>query len=464
MKGLYILICCVLVMIGECCGSEGNSYPTDGERLSISLEEAINMALARNRSLISLTNALESDQLNVAVAESAFDLKLTPSTTAGVSDGVSSFSAGVALSKALFSGPVVSVAPELGRSDEDYNGSVSLSMTMPLFRGRGEDVNRAYVRASEFSFRSAQRSYYVSEVNTVISTVSAVYDILRLRDLAQLYRRQINTMTFYAAASEIKKNAGLATPMDVYRAEIRLKDMEDGLSATLQTLADGEENLKRLLSLDAQKTLTVSAPKQYEPVDIDLDGAVDKAIANRIEMDQAKDTLEDGNRQAALARHNLLPQLDLQMGYRRYGEGERAGSMADFTEDQWTINLASTTDFSRTAEKAAYRQSLIRIRNAELDMASQRDTIIAQVKQAMQVLEKNTQRIQIRREQIQQAQGKLELSKIKYKHGMMDNFDVIEAETEIQQAEVNLLAVQTDYIVGLYKLRAVMGTLLERTF
>jgi outer membrane protein TolC len=407
-------------------------------------------------------NSLESSRLNLDVAESVFDVSVTPSTTAGVTDGESAFTAGVSLGKALYSGAVVSVAPELGFSDETYAGSVALALTVPLLRGRGEEFVRSGVRDSEFALRTDRRSYHLSRVAAVIGTVSGVYEILRLKDLEALYRAQISAMTFYAAASRIRKDAGLATPMDVYRAEIRLKDVEDSLSATLQSLGDAEENLKRLLAVDSARDLSVSAPREYESMGMETDEAVGLALASRIEMDQARDTLEERRRKASLARHNLLPQLDLQMGYRRYGSDQGSGGLTAFDEDRWTMSLVSTTDFARTAEKAAFRQSLIGIRNAELDLASLRDQITAEVKQALQVLEKNTERMDIRTEQIRQARGKLELSKVKYRHGMADNFDLIEAETEIQQAEANLLSVRTDYIVGLYQLRAVLGTLIEK--
>jgi outer membrane protein len=76
-------------------------------------------------------------------------------------------------------------------------------------------------------------------------------------------------------------------------------------------------------------------------------------------------------------------------------------------------------------------------------------------------LQKTLERMQIRKDQIHQARGKLALAKIKFSHGMADNFDLIEAETELQQARSNFLAAQIEYIVGVYRLRAAMGTLIE---
>jgi outer membrane protein TolC len=83
------------------------------------------------------------------------------------------------------------------------------------------------------------------------------------------------------------------------------------------------------------------------------------------------------------------------------------------------------------------------------------------VRQNFDSLLKAAERMQIRKEQINQASGKLALAEIKFGYGMANNFDVIEAQTELQTARVNLLAAKIEHIVGRYRLRAAMGTLIE---
>jgi outer membrane protein TolC len=79
----------------------------------------------------------------------------------------------------------------------------------------------------------------------------------------------------------------------------------------------------------------------------------------------------------------------------------------------------------------------------------------------MAALEKALDRIENSEKQIHEARGKRSLAEIKFNHGLADNFDVIEAETELQQARINLVATQIDYIVGRYRLRSALGTLVE---
>jgi outer membrane protein TolC len=84
-----------------------------------------------------------------------------------------------------------------------------------------------------------------------------------------------------------------------------------------------------------------------------------------------------------------------------------------------------------------------------------------QVRQQLLALAEARQRIALRREQITQARGKLALAEVKFGHEMADNFDVIEAETEVERARGSLLATEAEYAVGVYNLQAMTGHLFD---
>ncbi len=182
-----------------------------------------------------------------------------------------------------------------------------------------------------------------------------------------------------------------------------------------------------------------------------------------MELEQTKDEIQEAKRKSGIARHNLLPQLNLVMGYARSSSSDDFGRSMRFDEDTWSINLVSSTDWARTSEKAAFQQTLINIKTARLNLEAKQDEIKRDVRRQLEALMKAEERMKIRNEQIRQAEGKLALAKIKFNHGMADNFDVIEAETELQRTRDNLLSIETEYIVGTYRMRAVLGTLIERT-
>lgn len=460
---MLILYHCLffLFSVNICHASPKNNY-SDTAVFPLTLKKAIELALSQNRHLLFSANSIESGKVSVEYARSAFDLKLTPTSSAGITNGDSDIRTGIRLSRKLFSGQVLSVTPEVGRSEDDYSARVSMGLTVPLMRGVGEEANLTAIKSSEFNLRSARRNDYISRVNTVLTTVSYVYRIIELKDLICLYQKQIISLEDYATGLKRKKKVGLATPMDVFRAEILLKDTEDTLSSTSNLISSTTENLKSLLSLTPETKIEVSAPKNNSPIDISLGEAIETALTKRIEIEHAMDVLNERLRESLVAENNLLPKLDLAIDYERSNTTDQIEQLLNMDKDIFTVKLVSSTDWARSSEKAVFQNSQINIRNAKLDMASKKDEIVSEVKLYFRTLEDNLERIKIRKELIDTARGKLKLSVIKYKYEMADNFDMIEAKKEITQAKANLLAVQAEYIVGLYRFRAAMGTLIDR--
>lgn len=459
---LVVFLMCFCGQGADASSVAGMEKPGGQSLLSFTLEEVVSLALRTNRNLSVVANLLESRKIAVDSIRSEFDIKLHPAVNAGVSDGDAAFGAGGRLTQKMENGISWTVSPGIEHSDESYSGRVGVALDLPLLRGRGKDVAMDALHSNRFSYRTAQRNFYQSRVNLVVSTVGAVYEIVKQKRYIDLYEQKLAQMQHYARTDKIKEKTGLSTPMDLYRTQIRIKNIEDSLSIARNSLLNAEDSLKRFLSLPPEQPIDITAPIVCEAVSISADKAIHAALEKRVEIEQVEDELKEVKRKTGIAKQNLLPQLDLVMGYKRYNHLDSLSGIHELDEDRWSINFVSETDWARTSEKATYSQSLINIRNAKLTIESKIDDIKIEVRSQMESMKKALEQIRIREEQIHQAQGKRELAIVKYNHGMTDNFDLIEADTEIVQARINLLNAQTDYILGTYRLRSVLGTLIER--
>ncbi|MEZ4576898.1 MAG: TolC family protein [Desulfobacterales bacterium] len=266
----------------------------------------------------------------------------------------------------------------------------------------------------------------------------------------------------HSLIAQIKTNAGLAQPLDVYRAQIKEKDAEVSLTNSLENLQTAYNNLKSILSVAQNRPIEIAdIPVASPETALDVNKIKDIAFQNSIEIKSALDSLNERKRAAKIAEHNLLPDLSVFVDYTRTGTDDGFNDdLLRLDEDTWRVYLTSSTDFSRTAEKNSYRQSLINVRSAELDLENKKDQLAKDVKNQIDFLEKTRERIAIIEKQINNAMGKLELSRIKFNNGMADNFDMIEAETELHRARLSLLSARINHIIGTYRLRKTIGTLI----
>jgi len=437
-------------------------------RIPITLDQAINIALGANRNIIFSANTVANSELSLEAAESEFDVRLVPTVGTSVSDAgsasdtESNVNVETVVEKKFTLGPKGSIGPRVVRSDSgEYTTGIGVSLNIPLFKGFGREYNLNWVDASSHSLRNSRRSYYLKRDRTVVDTVWAVYDIVQQEHLEKLYRTQVEMYRGHAKTAMVKEKAGLASATDVYRAKISIKDAEDNLSRTQKSLADAKDRLKLILAISLSTNIQATAPVEYEPVILKQDQAIEIALANRVELRQASDSMDEAIRKSRIVKHSLWPDFNLIMDYERAGTSEDFSQSMDFDEDTWSVSLTGGTSWPRTAEKAAFSQSLISIKTERLRLELTRDEIQREVRGQLEVLKEAENSIKIRQEQIKTAEGKLALAKIKFRHAMADNFDVIESETELESAKVNLISARTEYIVGTYKMRSVLGTLIQ---
>ena len=437
------------------------------KKMKLTLESAINRALKANRGIQDVMDQVEGANLTLVAADSEFELKIIPAGEARVSDAndegsSDTLGAGISLQKKFDVGTDISVTPQTRKTDEFYSTGVDAKLSQPLLRGFGREYNLSGVRSAEFGTRSAQRTLYMRQVSTVLLTINAVYDVIRQRELYRLNEESAQRLRVHAEAASAKNKIGMSNQIDVYRAGIQEKQAEENLIIAHEAYSAALDNLKILLSLPLEEEIEVEAPLNYSLVRLSNQAAVDAALKNRVLLDQAKDNIREAERLSRVAKHNIWPDFDVVLNYSRFGSGENFGDSTGFNQDTWNVGLVTSTDLARTVERAAYDQSRLNVKVAHRNYNLLRDEVVREVNLNFRNLRSYENSITIQNEQIKQAKGQLELAQVKFKWGLANNFDVIDAETKLRSAQTNLLTAVINYIVGTNRLRGSMGTLVER--
>jgi outer membrane protein TolC len=432
------------------------------------LERIVNRALEANWGMIDARDDIQRARLNLVLAESEFELKIFPVAGIGFSGGddVSAgtdFSLGVSLEKKMEFGTEVALTPSIQKTDDQYQNIANLRITQPLLRGFGKEYTMSGVYSARFGERTSERSQYLREVDTVLGAVRQGYEVVRQRELLRLRQESFQRLKDQKEATVIKEQMGLVTAMDLYRIRIQLNQAEEELIRSRETYSDAVDTLKIFLALPLEKEMDVILPLDFDRIYPDVEEMIELAMANRLELEQVRDTLSETRRISRNVRKDILPDLDIRLSFSQQSDSSASfpGSLPDSTT--WGISLGSTTDFRRTAQKAAYEDSLISVRQAARRQKILKDDISAQVKREIRNLDRLDKGIINQEDQIHQARGQLELAKVKFEHGMAGNFDLIEAEISLRRSQTQLVSAVIEYIVGQYRLRAVIGTLVQRS-
>ena len=436
--------------------------------LVLTLEDAIQRALVANRGLIASEDRVDSSRLSLVAARSQFELKFRPSANVGLGKHSSSgtneqYGAGLRIDKRFETGTSVSLTPRLDKVSGGYQSGVDVSLSQPLLLGTDREYNTTAVDSAEFSARSAKRSLFLTKVNTLVYTVVLVYRVVQQRELVALNTESTTRLEILVAGTRAKEKIGLATSIDTLRGELQFRHAQDTLVSATEAYGDALDDLRVQLSLPMDQELEVEAPLVYDLFEIGENEAVQIAMTNRVELIQAADNYEESQRFSRIAKHRTLPSLDLVFGYSQAGVNENLLNNFGLDDHVWNVNLVTGSDFARTAENAAYEQSVLGIRSAKRSLELQRDDIARQVKRDFRNLRRAQKRITIQEEQINNSKKQMRLAKIKFDHGLANNFDIVEAESDLRQAETKLVTSVVDYIVGTYQIRQSLGTMVQES-
>lgn len=429
------------------------------KEITISLNDALEIALKQNRSLVRGHLGIQSNSLSLNSQESEFDVKVLPKGALGYSsDSDDAWRVAADISKKSSSGVVATLTPEVANGEDGGHTGVGMSLSIPLLRGLGKQFTRDAVYSSRFAVKQSKIEYYKLQKTIILQTVSQVYATIQTQQKLGYLKKHLQRLGNHLALAKLKEKAGVITAIDLYRAEIRIKEVQDELTATIELYENNRDQLKEILAMPITGNVTVTAPIDFVPIELVESDTIEIALENRIELEQSELEIGEAKRKLAVAENNLLPHMDLEIGYNKFGERV----VFDLPEESWTVSVTSDTDIFRKIEKNDYQESQIKHRRTLLNLEETKQNIIQEVRTELNSLEKQEKQIAIRKEQAKQALGKLKLSESKFRHGMAGNFDLLESQSQLQRAQTDLIFDRIGYIVGTYRLRSAIGTLVAQ--
>ena len=430
------------------------------------LEQAAQWALANNLSLMNMRDQVTGSQFNVRAAAADFEVKIIPRANAGLTGGTggthAASGAGLELSKKMSTGTVADVSGTTASNGTSTTSGVGATLTQPLLRGLGKTVNEDALLDARFGVLSSRRSFVQFEEALVVSVVRGFYEIIKQRELVDLSRKSAERMRRHMDAAQAREKVGLASRIDVLRADIQMRQAQDSLLAAEQAYGDAVDSLRVMLGFGPQDDVEIDSDLTYNEFTVDQDQAILMAMTNRLDLAQSRDEIEVAERKVRVAKNNTLPQLDLVLGYAQSGTGSSFSDSTGLRDSTWTLGLATSTDIRRTAERARYEQSKLDFEARKRNNQLLQDTLVREVKDAIRRLDVSRKRIDIQKAEMDQAQQKLRLAKIKFDRGLGDNFDLITAEEEVLRAQSAHIAAVTDYIVSQVEVKRALGTLIEK--
>lgn len=368
----------------------------------------------------------------------------------------------------------------------DSTGTVTL--TQPLLRNRGLFPNRAPMVIARRNL-NVSRATFTAQVNdSLLLTTQQYLTVLQARESLVVLKKSVEQAQASYDRDKRALELGAIPPFDIYRSESQVAARRVQVIQAEYSLKQAEDAFRRVIGADLDPyiraidlDLTESVEPRGDLLSLDIQQAYQQALERRPELEALRQQIDNDETAVRLAHNHLLPDLSLSAFYTTNGISGNSYDIAatppalissggfvdtlsqmkgfDFPSYGFTVQLR--LPIRNRAAQADVGEAMVSRRRDLYLQRQEGQQLWQEVKNAVHQVEQAELSIAAAKVSRDLAQKTLEAEQRKYELGASQIFFVLDAQTQLAQAELSLVQAQIGYQQAVAGVEHATGTLLE---
>lgn len=403
---------------------------TLGQTISLNRDECRNMALSHSENLKKAKNGLSQAELDCKIARTAYLPKFDASASA------------------MYMLPDIDMMGAKMQTHGAYLAGIQL--VQPVYAGGKITAGR---KLSDLGRSAAQEQLEISRMDVINEADNAYWTYIAVRDKVKLMQSYIDMMNTLLSQTETAVDAGMAMGNDLLRItakrselQYQKKKAENGAELCRQALCN-------IIGIDFDTEIQPldTLPECLPPVDLSYD------LTARPEYRLLQLNVDVARQQVNMVKGDFLPTVGLSIGYSYYGNIKMKG-MADLGDGNYHpytqeyrdgiasgILSVSIPLFHWGEGIKKVRKAKLSVDNAILDLNRNSDLLNLEVRQAVTNLNDGWNMISSAKQALELADENLRVMQNRFDESMAPLTDLLDAQTQWQQARSNMIEAATQY-------------------
>jgi outer membrane protein TolC len=358
-----------------------------------------------------------------------------------------------------------------GLINPSYTSVLLLTLTQPLLKNFGFEVNEAQIKIARNNYLISQELFEARVIDLILRTQEQYWDLVFARQNLKVQQQSLRSAQELLATNRERAEQGLLASIEVLVAEAGVASQQENIITAEKAIKDAEDNIRQLINLPDRSLmeefaiLPVDEPDTEEKT-FDAKAVVRTAIEKRPDVRQAKVTIITNGINYRTAKNQLLPGLDFigsiglnGLGGSFPGDMEQLGS-TDFYS--WSAGLQLVYPLGNRSARASFARSHVVLDQSAFSLRSLEQNVILEVKEAVRRVQTDFRRIESNRKARVLAEKKVEAETERFNVGLSTTKNVLDFQRDLATAEGNELRAITDYNKSLANLEKVRGTSFEK--
>ncbi|HEY9544816.1 MAG TPA: TolC family protein [Solimonas sp.] len=312
----------------------------------------------------------------------------------------------------------------------------------------------AELSGAEFGARAAAAQADASREAIASRAALAYIQVLGNEQMLASAQADLGLANDLLTLSRDQQKAGIASGVDVARAETAVAQDRYAVSETETAIAQARLQLQRLAMLPMDQPLKLSGDLEHDGTpDLDVDHALQLARSQRPELAAIDASIRQADAELSAARRRRLPTLSLVADY-------GLSSNTPGTNDEDTYRYGATLElpiYAGGAIKAQENAARHQLEQQRIQLDDLRQQIEQDVRLAVATAANTREQVRAALSARDLAERELELARDRFSNGVADNVDVVRAQASLARARAQSIAAQAAYQQARVNLAAAQG-------
>jgi len=403
--------------------------------MSLTVDQAVEYALANNRSVVSARyDLMASDKAFIEALSNGLP---SISGSGGLNDNLK-------LMTTLLPGEIIGMPGEKVpvTFGSKYNTSYGISASTVLFNAPWLIGVKTAKLATDLSAKGLEQT----EIDTRESVMTVYYLILVSHETLKVIDANLINLNELLASTQAMYSVGMAEATDVDQMRSNVSMLKNTKSSMERALEVNYNLLRFLLGIgrDTEIVLTQSLENILDEVDVQSLLAQDFSLEENINYKLVEGQVKMSELSLTGAKASVLPSLAASIYYNQMGMGDKLNDLRWFPNSVLGIQL-SIPIFASGQRYARISKAKINLEKAINTEAMVTDQLLMQEKELRFNLQSAWEQYGLQKENIEIASRVLKSFENKYNQGMASSLD-------LTQANNNYLTAQNNYLSALMNL------------
>ncbi len=442
-------------------------FPLTAQSKVLTLDDAINIALSKNRDIaISVLNVKKAS----AAVDQAFGYALPSVDLSGsfsrfLKKPLMSFpDFGTLLQNATYAilfdehlipqdnnkyKPVENILQSFSQAN-NFSTGITITQTLfssTVFKGIG---------ASHIYFDLAKSELDNTVSKSVLSVQKAFYGVLLAKEVLKITEESfINAKENFDNVSALYRQ-GIVSEFDMLQAEVQVENVRPVVLQMENILKSAKDGLKIILGIDQTEDIDINGEFTYQPYDVtNEEGMISEALTSNLDIKSLnlKKQVDEAFIQLDVA--NYWPTVSA-FGNYTYAGASDTWDFQNYSSATVGLNL-SINLWQGNRTKNAVEQSTITFEQTEQQLNQLKEYTILSVKAKIQELKRVQLLLETQEQTVKIAERAFHIANVRYKEGAGSQLEIQNADQALKQARLNRIQSINSYLTSKYELEQLLG-------